>query len=106
MKRFNLKKLNEADGKGQYRVKISNMFAAMKNFGTEVDFNRAWETTRIRQNIKISAKKSSHYYELKKHNLWFDEGHSKLLDQRKQAKLQWLQDPNEINWYYLNNTSV
>jgi hypothetical protein len=28
---------------------------------------------------------------------------SELLDQRKQAKLQWLQDPGEINWDNLNN---
>jgi hypothetical protein len=35
--------------------------------------------------------------ELKKHKPWFDEACSKLLDQRKQAKLQWLQDPSEIN---------
>jgi hypothetical protein len=37
------------------------------------------------------------YFEVKKHKPWFDEGCSKLVDQRKQAKLQWLQDPNEIN---------
>jgi hypothetical protein len=40
---------------------------------------------------------------LKKHKLWFNKGCSKLLDQRKQAKLQWLQDPSEINGDYLNN---
>jgi hypothetical protein len=40
---------------------------------------------------------------LKKHKPWFDEGFSKLLDQRKQAKLQWLQDPSEINGDNLNN---
>jgi uncharacterized protein YaaR (DUF327 family) len=34
---------------------------------------------------------------LKKHKPWFDEACSKLVDQRKQAKLQWLQDPSEIN---------
>jgi hypothetical protein len=28
---------------------------------------------------------------------------SKLLDQRKQAKLQWLQDPSEMNGDNLNN---
>jgi hypothetical protein len=33
----------------------------------------------------------------------FDEGCSKLLDQRKQAKLQWLQDLSEINGDNLNN---
>jgi hypothetical protein len=33
----------------------------------------------------------------------FDEGCSKLLDQRTQAKLHWLQDPSEINGDNLNN---
>jgi hypothetical protein len=39
---------------------------------------------------------SPSYFELKKHEPWFDEGCPKLLDQRKQAKLQWLQDPSEM----------
>jgi hypothetical protein len=51
-----------------------------------VDINRALET--VRENIKISAKKSLGYYELKKRKPWCDEGCSKLLNQRKQAKLQ------------------
>jgi hypothetical protein len=29
--RFNLKKLNEVEGKEQYRVEISNRFAALEN---------------------------------------------------------------------------
>jgi hypothetical protein len=57
--------------------------------------------TLIRENIKISAKESLGYCELKKHKPWFDEACSKLIDQRKQAKLQWLQDPSEINGDYL-----
>jgi hypothetical protein len=84
MERFNLKKLNEVEGKEQYRVEISNRFAALENLDTEVDINRAWET--IRENIIVSAKESLGYHELKKHKPWFDEGCSKLLDQRKQAK--------------------
>jgi hypothetical protein len=40
---------------------------------------------------------------VKKHKPWFDEVWSKLLDQRKQASLQWLQDPSEINGDNLNN---
>jgi hypothetical protein len=40
---------------------------------------------------------------LKKHKPWFDKGCSELLGQRKQAKLQWLQDPTEINGDNLNN---
>jgi uncharacterized metal-binding protein YceD (DUF177 family) len=31
MERFNLKKLNEAEGKEQYRVEVSNRFAALKD---------------------------------------------------------------------------
>jgi uncharacterized NAD(P)/FAD-binding protein YdhS len=34
---------------------------------------------------------------LKKHKPWFDQECLKLVDQRKQAKLQWLQDPSETN---------
>jgi hypothetical protein len=41
----------------------------------------------IRENIKISAKVSLGYFKLKKHKPWFDERCSKLLDQRKQAKI-------------------
>jgi hypothetical protein len=51
----------------------------------------------ICHNIKISAKESLGYYDLKKHKPWFDGGCSELLGQRKQIKLQWLQDPSEIN---------
>jgi hypothetical protein len=62
---------------------------------TEGDVNKAWET--IRGNVKISAKESLGYYQPKKNKSWFDEGCSILLEQTKQAKLQWLQDPNKIN---------
>jgi hypothetical protein len=44
IERFNLKKLNEVEGKEQYRVEISNRFAALENLNTEVDINGAWET--------------------------------------------------------------
>jgi hypothetical protein len=65
-----------------------------------VDVHKAWET--IRENIKMSAKESLGYYELKRNKPWFDEGCSKLLHQRKQVKLQSLQDPIEINGVNLN----
>jgi hypothetical protein len=74
---------------------------ALENLDTEVQIIITWET--IRENIKISAEESLGYYELKKNNLWFDEGCSELLDRRKQAKLQWLQDPSAINGDNLNN---
>jgi hypothetical protein len=40
---------------------------------------------------------------LKNHKPWFNIGCSKLLDRRKQAKLQWLLEPSEINGDNLNN---
>jgi hypothetical protein len=43
------------------------------------------------------------YCELKKHKPLFDEGCTKVSDQMKQAKLQWLQDAHEINEDNLNN---
>jgi hypothetical protein len=73
----------------------------LEDLDTEVELNSAWEM--IRDNIKILAKESLGYFELKKHKSWFDERCSKLLDQMKHAKLQWLQDPSEINGDNLNN---
>jgi hypothetical protein len=54
MERFNLKKLNEVQGKEQFCVEVSNRFAALEDLDAEVEINSAWET--IRENIKISAK--------------------------------------------------
>jgi hypothetical protein len=70
MERFNLRKLNEVEGKEQYHAEVSNRFAALKDLDAEVEINSAWE--RIRENIKISAKESLGYLELKKHKPWFD----------------------------------
>jgi hypothetical protein len=44
MERFNLKKLNEVEGKEQYCIEISNWFSALENLNTEVDINSAWES--------------------------------------------------------------
>jgi hypothetical protein len=101
MERFNLKKLNEVEGKEQYHTEISNTFSALENLDAEMDINRAWET--IRDNIKISAKQSLGYNELKKHKPWFNEGCSKILDQRKQLELRWLKDSSEKNGDNVNN---
>jgi hypothetical protein len=62
----------------------------LEDLEAEVEINTIWET--ITENITISAKEILDYYELKKHKPWFDEGCLKLLDQSKQAKLQWLQE--------------
>jgi hypothetical protein len=98
-----LKKLNEVDCKEQYLVDISSRFSAGENLDAEVHINRAWGA--IRENIILSAKDNVGHYELKGHRPWFDETYSKLLHQR-QAKLQWLQDPSEINRDNLNNVGL
>jgi hypothetical protein len=53
MERFNLKKLNEVEGKEQFCVEVSNRFAALEDLGAKVEINSAWET--IRENIKTSG---------------------------------------------------
>ena len=67
----------------------------------EGDINRAWEN--IKENIKASAKESLGLHELKQHKPWFDEECLHFLDERKQAKLQWVQDPSQRNVDNLNN---
>ena len=42
-------------------------------------------------------------HEMKQHKPWFDEECLGILDQRKQAKMQWIQDPSQINVDNLNN---
>jgi hypothetical protein len=81
IERFNLKKLNEVEGKEQYRVELSNRFAALEDLNADVEINSAWEM--IRENINISAKESLGYCELKKQKPWFDDSCSKLVNQRK-----------------------
>jgi hypothetical protein len=64
MERFNLKKLNEVEGKEQFRAEVSNRFAVLEDLNAEEEINSAWET--IRENIKISAKGSLGYFEVTK----------------------------------------
>jgi hypothetical protein len=93
--RFNVKKLNKGDVKEQYQVTIRNKFAALGDSEDSGYIKRAWGN--IRDNIKSSAQESLGYCESKHRKPWFDEECSKLAEQRKQAKLQWLQDPSEAN---------
>jgi hypothetical protein len=95
MERLGVKKLNKGDVKAQYQVTIRKIFAALENLEDSGDINRAWN--HIRENNKISAQESLGYCESKYRKSWFDEEYSKLFDRRKQAELQWLQDPSEAN---------
>jgi biopolymer transport protein ExbB/TolQ len=53
--------------------------------------------------IKTPAKESLGLHELKQHKSWFDKYCVGFLDQRKQAKRQWIQDPSRSNVDNLNN---
>jgi hypothetical protein len=75
--------------------------AALESLDESFDINNAGES--IRENIKTSAKDNLGYQKLKHNKPWFDDECSKLVDQRKQAKLQWLQNPNQINGDNLKN---
>jgi hypothetical protein len=101
VERFNLKKLSEREVRKQFQIEISNRFEALENLNDSEDVNRAWEN--IRENIKISAKETLGLHTQKQHKPWFDGECSQVLGQRKQAKMQWLQNPNQINLDNLKN---
>ena len=90
--RFKLGKLNEPEVKEKYRIEITNRFAALENLNVDEDVNRAWEN--IKESIKTSAKESLGLHKLKRQKPWFDKECLGFLDQRKQAKMQWIQDPS------------
>jgi hypothetical protein len=95
VERFNLRKLNDLESRKRYQTEITKRLAAFEHFYGSKDINRVWEN--IKENIKILAKGSLGLYELKQHEPWLDEECLHFLDQRKQAKTQWLQDPNQSN---------
>ena len=53
--------------------------------------------------IKTSATESLGVHEMKQHKPWFDDECLDILDQRKQAKMEWIQDPSQSNVDTLNN---
>jgi hypothetical protein len=53
--------------------------------------------------MKTSAKENLGYQKLKHNKPWFDDECSKLIDQWKKPKLQWLQNPNQTNRDNLQN---
>jgi hypothetical protein len=73
----------------------------LEDLDAEVDINSAWKT--IIENIKISAKENLGHYKLMKRKTCFYKSYAKLLDQRKRARLQWLQNPSKINGNNLTN---
>jgi len=65
----------------------------LENLSDGEDISGAWENSK--ENIKTSAKESLGLHELKHHKPWFDEECLGFLDQRKQAKMQWVHDSNK-----------
>jgi hypothetical protein len=63
VERFNLRKLNEVEGKKQYH-EISSRFAASENLDTEMDINIPRET--VKENNNFSAKDGLDYHKLQK----------------------------------------
>jgi hypothetical protein len=91
---FNLRKLNELEVRRQYQIDITNRFVGLENISDSEYINRAWEN--IKENIKTSVKERLDVQELEQHKPWFDECLG-FLDQRKQVKIQWVQDPSQSN---------
>jgi hypothetical protein len=99
--RFNLKKVSELEVRKQHQLKISNRFAALENLNVSEGINRAWQN--IKENIKISAQESLGLHERKQHKPLFDAECAEFLDKRNQAKIRWLQNPNQNNGDNLHN---
>jgi hypothetical protein len=96
--RFNLRKLRELEVKEKYQIEITNRFAALENLIGDQDVNRSWEN--INESIKTE---SVGLHELKQHKPWFNKECVGFLDRRKQAKMQWVQNPSRSNADTLNN---
>jgi hypothetical protein len=94
-KNLNLRKLDDLEVRKQYRIEITNRFAALEDVIDDEDTNTSWES--IKYNIKTSAKESLGLHEMKQHKPWFDEECLGILDQRKKAKMQWIQNPSQSN---------
>jgi len=73
----------------------------LENLNNDEDVNRTWE--HIKENIQTSAEESQSLHELKQIKPWFDEECLGVLDRRKWAKMQWIEDPSQSNVNILNN---
>ena len=54
-KRFNLRKLIELELRKQYKIKISNRFAAWENLNNSEDINGTWENTEEHKNPHLKG---------------------------------------------------
>ena len=89
-----MRKLNKPEVREQYQIEIRNRFAVLENSNDDEDVNRTWEN--IKENIQTSVKESLGLHEFKQNKPWFDEECLGFLEQRKQAKMPWIQDPSQV----------
>jgi len=73
----------------------------LENLNDDEDVNMTW--VNINGNMQISEEKILGQHELKQNKLWFDEEYLCFLEQRKRAKMRWMQDPSQSNVDILNN---
>ena len=73
----------------------------MEKLNDRKGLNRAWEN--IKENITTSDKERLGLYEWKQCKPWFDEECSQFLDERRQAKIQWVHDPTHKNVNHVKN---
>jgi poly-beta-hydroxyalkanoate depolymerase len=55
MQRFDLRKLDDAEVKEQYQVRIRNRFAALEDFDDNMTMNRAWENIQPKRALVITS---------------------------------------------------
>ena len=96
--KFDNGKLKDGEVRKSYQIQVSNKFSTLENLD-EVenieDVNKIWGT--MREKIISSAKKSIGFVGKIKNKPWFDDECADLVKQRQQARITWVQDPNQIN---------
>jgi hypothetical protein len=79
---------------GNYQIDITNRFAALENLSDDEDINMAWQSIKVM--IKTSAKENLVLQEMKQHKPWIYEECLRILDQRTQVKMQWVQNISQV----------
>ena len=92
---FKLRELSDLEVRKQYQIKISNKFAALEKLSDSEDINRAWEN--VKENKRTSAEESLGVCEFKQYKPLIYEECLRFIDERKQATVQWVQDPSQSN---------
>ena len=98
---ISLMNLNELEIRKMYYITYSYRLVALEILNDSQDLNRTWES--CKETIKTSAKVTLVLHELKQHKEWIVEECLRCLAQRKQVKMQWLQDTNHSNVHNMNN---